>query len=258
METTSSAGVFFSSARPAAVDMPHLITALDAELIGKVAHLTKTKMGLWNVPAPFDEQDVFERAREAAPLSAWTLPANQAEILSFGAQVQEAIFGTKLMMVDANFDEPTFLRLAVTTGKRLETGAYVTQGYQDLPQLAELVELCSWTLIPVGPERSKGLFLTSRAKADWVAKLEEWCEREGRNQGRVRLENGMLVYVERPAPEKYRNNAVAHCIDGFLGDMEMYFGGADESILGAVGERIRARRQLQENIARSKQDETQV
>ena len=258
METTSSAGVFFSSAQLAVVDLPHLITALDAELIGKVAHLTKAKIGLWNVPAPFDEQDVFERAREAAPLSAWTLPANQAEILSFGAQVQEAIFGTKLMMVDANFDEPTLHRLAITSGKRLETGAYVTQGYQDLPQLAELIELCAWALIPVGPERSKGLFLTNQAKADWVAKLDEWCEREGRNQGRVRLENGALVYAERPAPEKYRNNAVAHCIDGFLGDMEMYFGGADESILNTVGERIRARRQLQESIARSKQDQTQV
>ena len=80
METTSSAGLFFSSAQPAAVDLPHLITALDAELIGKVAHLTKSKIGLWKVPAPFDEQDVFERAREAAPLSAWMLPANQAEI----------------------------------------------------------------------------------------------------------------------------------------------------------------------------------
>ena len=258
METTSSAGLFFSSAQPAAVGLPHLITALDAELIGKVAHLTKAKIGLWNVPAPFDEQDVFERAREAAPLSAWMLPANQAEILSFGAQVQEAIFGTKLMMVDADFNEATLARIAVTTGKRLETGAYVTPGFQDLPQLAELLELCGWTLIPVGPERSKGLFLTGRARADWIVKLEEWCEREGRNQGRARLENGRLVYVERSAPEKYRGNAVAHCIDGFLGDMEMYFGGADESILDAVGERIRARRQLQESIARSKQDQTQV
>ena len=257
METTSAAGIFFASQKPAALDLPHLITALDAELIGKVAHLTKAKIGLWNVPAPFDEQDVFERAREAAPLSAWALPANQAELLSFGAQVQEAIFGTKLMMVDADFDEATLARLAVTTGKRLETGAYVTQGFQDLPQLAELVELCRWTLIPIGPERSKGLFLASRIKADWIAKLEEWCEREGRNQGRVRLENGTPIYVEHPAPDKYRNNAVAHCIDGFLGDMEMYFGGADESVLEAVRERIWARRQLQASVARSKQDRTQ-
>ena len=258
METTSSAGTFFASQRPAALELPHLITALDAELIGKVAHLTKANIGLWNVPAPFDDQDVFDRAREAAPLSTWALPANQAEILSFGAHVQEAIFGTKLMMVDADFDEATLARLAVTTGKRLDTGAYVTQGYQDLPQLAELVELCRWTLIPIGPERSKGLFLADRAKADWIAKLEEWCEREGRNQGRVRLENGTPTYVERAAPDKYRDNAVAHCIDGFLGEMEMYFGGADESILEAIGERIRARRQLQATIARSKQDQTQV
>lgn len=258
METTSSAGTFFCSQRPAALELPHLITALDAELIGKVAHLTKAKIGLWNVPAPFDDQDVFERAREAAPLSAWTLPANQAELLSFGAQVQEAIFGARLMMVDADFDEMTLARLAVTTGTRLETGAYVTQGFQDLPQLGELVELCGWILIPVGPERSKALFLTSRAKADWIVKLDEWCEREGRNQGRVRVENGALVYVERPAPDKYRRNAVAHCIDGFLGDMEMYFGGADESIVDAISERIQSRRRLQESVARSKQERTQV
>lgn len=254
---TSSAGVFFSSPRPAAAEMPHLITALDAELIGKVAHLTRARMGLWNVPAPFDEQDVFDRAREAAPLSAWTLPANQAEVLSFGAQVQEAIFGTRLMMVNAEFDEPTLVRLAVTTGKRLESGAYVTQGFQDLPQLPELVELCGWALIPIGPERSKGLFLASLSKADWIAKLQEWCDREGRNHGAVRVEDGSLIYAERSAPEKYRSNAVAHCIDGFLGDMEMYFGGADESIVEAIGERIRARRQLQENIVRSKQEQTQ-
>ncbi len=258
METTSSAGTYFSSLRPAALDMPHLITALDAELIGKVAHLTKARIGLWNVPAPFDERDVFDRAREAAPLSAWMLPANQAEVLSFGAQVQEAIFGTRLMMVDAEFDEPTLVRLAVTVGKRLESGAYVTQGFQDLPQLPELIELCEWALIPIGPERSKGLFLTCQSKADWIAKLQEWCDREGRNHGQIRVEDGVLIHIERSAPEKYRNNAVAHCIDGFLSDMEMYFGSANESIVGAIGERIRARRLLQENIARSKQEQTQV
>jgi len=67
-----------------------------------------------------------------------------------------------------------------------------------------------------------------------------------------------LISNERPAPDKYRRNAVGHCIDGFLGDMEMYFGGADESIVDAIGERIRARRRLQESVARSKQDRTQV
>lgn len=252
MKTDLSDTQFFGSPRPAAAELLHLITALDAELIGKMAHLTKSKPGLWPVAAPFDENDVFERARESAPFNAWALPANQAEVLAFSHVIQEAVFGVKLMMLDANFDEGTLARLAVTTGQRLETGAYVTRGFQDLPELPRLIEQCGWALIPIGPERSRGLFLVSAANADWIAKMQEWCEREGRNCGQIRSEQGRLVFHDQPAPEKYRANAIAHRIDVFLGNVEVLFGEPDESILPEVERRIQARKKLQADIARTK------
>jgi hypothetical protein len=245
--------LYFSSARPPVLELPHLITVLDAELIGKVVHLTKSKPGLWPVPAPFDEQDVYDVARESAPFSAWALPANHGEVLAFSPMIQEAIFGAKLMMVDATFDEATLARLAVTTGQRMETGAYVTQGYQDLSALPQLISQCGWALIPIGPERSKGLFVVSSEKADWIAKMHEWCDREGRNFGEIKLEGGSLTIVDRPASDKYRDNAIAHHIDGFLGDMEVYFGGVDESILPMIERRMQVRRKLREDVARAEQ-----
>jgi hypothetical protein len=254
MDSTAIPATFFASSRPAALNLPHLITALDAELIGKVAHLTKSKPGLWPVPAPFDEQDVYDRARESAPFAAWSLPANQAEVLAFGPIIQEAIFGTKLMFLDAAFPEEALVQLAVLRGERLATGAYVTWGFQELPQLPELVERCGWALIPIGPERSQGLFVVSPSKADWLAKLQEWCEREGRNFSQLRVEEGKLKLIEQPAPARYRDNAIAHHIDAFLGGLEVFFGGVDESILPAIEQRIQARRKLRQDLARSKQD----
>jgi len=247
---------FFSSAQPPAVGLPHFITALDAELIGKVAHLTKSKPGLWPVAAPFDDNDVFDRARESAPFNAWALSANQAEVLSFGPVVQEAIFGVKLMMLDATFDEATLVRLAVTTGQRLETGAYVTRGFQDLPELPHLVEQCGWVLIPVGPERSRGLFVASQAKAGWITKMQEWCEREGRNFGQIRPVGDALVFHDQPAPTSYRGKAMAHRIDVFLGNLEVLFGEPDESILPEIERRLQFRRKLQADVARSKHGQT--
>jgi len=247
---------FFSSAQPAAAGLPHFITALDAELIGKLAHLTKSKPGLWPIPAPFDDNDVFDRARESAPFNAWALPVNQAEVLGYGPVVQEAIFGVKLMLLDANFDEPTLVRLAVTTGHRLETGAYVTRGFQDLPELPQLVEQCGWVLIPVGPERSRGLFVASHANAGWIAKMQEWCERDGRNFGQARPERDAVIFHNQPAPPKYRAKAIAHRIDVFLGNLEVLFGEPGESILPEIERRIQSRRKLQADVARSRRGPT--
>ena len=258
MGTVLSMTQFFSSAQPPDAGLPHFITALDAELIGKVAHLTKSKPGLWPVAAPFDDNDVFDRARESASFTAWALPANQAEVLAFSPVVQEAIFGVKLMMLNATFDEATLTRLAVTTGQRLETGAYITRGFQDLQELPQLVAQCGWVLIPIGPERSRGLFVASQANAGWIAKMQEWCEREGRNFGQLRRENDKSVFHDQPAPEKYRANAVAHRIDVFLGNLEVLFGEPDESILPEIERRIQTRRKLQADIARSKHGQTPV
>ena len=252
MEKLIPAENFFSNPHPVVLDLPHLITAIDADLLGKIVHLTKSKPGLWGFVAPFDENDVFDRAREAAPFSAWALPGNQAELLSFGPLVQEAVFGIKLMMLDAAFDEATLLRLAITSGERLETGAYIVHGYQDLPTLAELVGLCEWVLIPIGPERSKAVFITCESRSEWVVMLKAWCDRDGRNSGRLREDGGKLFIAETPAPEKNRENAIAHRIDRLLGELETYFGGTDGSVGALLEKRIQARQKLQEDIARSK------
>lgn len=252
MDRIIPAESFFHHAHPAALDLPHLITAIDADLLGKIVHLTKAKVGLWGVTAPFDENDVFDRARESAPFSAWALPANQAEVLSFGLLTQEAVFGIKLMMVDANFDEATLVKLATTSGQRLETGAYITHGYQDLPKLADLLALCGWALIPIGAERSKALFITSAEDGELVTALKTWCDRDGRNTGVLKNEGGKLVIVESSAPDKYRENAVAHRVDRLLGELECYFGGANEAVIEVIRKRIELRAKLQQDIARSK------
>jgi hypothetical protein len=230
-----------------------MITALDAEFIGKLVHLTKSKPGLWPVAAPFDEHDVYDSARESAPLAAWALPANQAEVLAFSPMIQEAIFGGKLMFLDATFDEATLARLAVTTGQRLETGAYVTRGYQDLPELPQLVAQCGWVLIPIGPERSRGLLVVSAGQAGWITAMHEWCEREGRNHGELKLEGEALSILDQLASDKFRNNAIAHRIDGFLGDLEVFFGEADESVLPLIEQRMQARRKIRQEVARARQ-----
>ena len=40
MEVTLSADSYFSTPNPAAIELPHLLTALDAELLGEITHLT--------------------------------------------------------------------------------------------------------------------------------------------------------------------------------------------------------------------------
>ena len=243
---------WFESPDPAVLVLPHLITALDAELIGKVTQLTKSKPGIWNVPAPFDEYDGFDNMRETAPLSAWALPLNQGEVQSFGPLVTESVFGVKLMFVDAAADERLLIEHAVCAGRRLPTGAYVTQGYQDLATLPHVLERIGWVLIPLAPDASRALFATSAAKASWVAQLREWCEREGRNFFTARRKGREWTCVEHLAPAKYRENAIAHRIDGFLGDFAVYFGAVDESLLATIEERICERRKLQKEVARLK------
>lgn len=246
-----AAGVF-ASAEPTILGLGHLVTALDGELIGKVTHLTQAKPGLWPLPAPFDEEDRFDNTREAAPLAAWALPANQREVQSFGPLVAEAVFGAKIMFLDAAADEAFLAQIATSPGHRLETGAWVTRAYQDLPQLPEVIQRIGWALIPIGPERSQGLFIVSAANAPWLSKLADWCDREGRNHGEFRLVNGSLALADEGAPEQFRRQAMAHQADQFLFGFETYFGEPEDNVLDLVRERLAARRALREKIARAR------
>jgi hypothetical protein len=128
----------------------------------------------------------------------------------------------------------------------------VTQGYQDLAALPRVLEGIGWALIPVGPDASRALFATNPARANWVTQLREWCEREGRNFITAQRDGQEWVFVEHPAPARYRENAIAHRIDKFLGDFTPYFGAAEESLLPMIEARIRERRKLQEEVTRLK------
>jgi hypothetical protein len=253
MSNLSPAAPCFSSPRPAALGLPHLITALDAELIGQVSHLTRSHPGLWSVPAPFDGNDQFDNTRESAPLAWWALPLNQAEVQGLRWHVAEAVFGSKLMFVNSVADETVLAQLAVPLGRRLDTGAYVTDGYEDLPSLSALLDRIDWALIPLGPERSRALFITRATSGDWVEKLREWTDHQGRSTAMLRDEAGTLVLAGRPAPAKYRDNAMAQRIDGFLGDLETLFGEADPALVQALEQRLQVRRELRQRIESARQ-----
>src|SRR5262245_45350602 len=77
MQRILPAADFFSTPNPSAIGLPHLVAPLDAELIGKVAQLTKSHPGIWNVPAPFDTEDRFDNLRDNIPIATWALPLNQ-------------------------------------------------------------------------------------------------------------------------------------------------------------------------------------
>src|SRR5262249_17945386 len=201
-------------------------------------------LGLWHLPAPYDEQGHYDPQRESGPLAAWGLSLNQDELLSFSPRVQEAIFAEKFMFVDAAADEVALTRLATTPGQRLDPGGWVIGGYEDLPELPEVIARCGWVLIPVAPERSHALFITAPSSRDWLVKLVEWCQRDGRNHGSFHRRGEELVLTEHPAPEPFRENARRRRIDVFLGQLEAHFGEAGPSLGSLVAEQVEARRQL--------------
>jgi hypothetical protein len=246
--------LFFSSPRPGVVDLPHIITAMDAELIGRVAHLTNSKPGLWRLTAPYDENDVFDPWREAAPFRQWELPANQAELLASGRFAAEALFGTQAILLDSAIDEAAVFALTDVRGQRRDNGGFYVDGLHDLPALPQLLNLTRWALMPVAPDRGHGLFVTAPDHASWVETLREWCERRGRSHCRVALEDGKLALAEANAPDDTRERAAAAQIDLFLGKMDRYFRLADDSLLPRIQQRLEAARRMRYDVEQAKRD----
>jgi hypothetical protein len=246
--------LFFSSPRPGVVDLPHIITALDAELIGRVAHLTKCKPGLWRVSAPYDENDVFDPWREEAPFREWELPANQAELLAPGRFAAEALFGTKCILLDSAIDEAAVFALTDVRGRRRDNGGFYVDSLHDLPALPQLLKLTRWSLMPVAPDRGDGLFVTAPDHSSWVETLREWCERRGRSHCRVTIEDGNLALLEVNAPENARERAADAQIDLFLGKMDRYFRLADDSLLPRIQQRLEAARRMRHEVEQAKGD----
>lgn len=242
----------FFRAEPAVAALPHLITMLDGELVGKVSQLTKSRPGLWPLPAPFDEHDNYNEVRESANFAAWGLPLNQAEVQGMGRLIRDALFGANLLLMSSAIDEAVVGPLAQTHGQRLENGAWFTPGYQDIPELPKVVELARWVLIPLGPGRNRALFAAAADQAEWITKLQDWCERQGRDLWKLSPATDGIRLVHCPAPDKFRNNAIRHRIDRFLGDMELWFGSANGELATRVQQRIDDLDRLRENIARAK------
>lgn len=249
-----SPSLFFSVPQPAVTGLPHIITALDGELIAKVAHLTESTPGLWHLPAPYDENDVFDpwRDAEATKFSAWSLPANQAELMAPGRWAQEALFGTHAILLDSEVDEAAVIAVAQLRAERKDNGGFYQERFQDWPGLPRLLEITSWALLPVAPDRSHGLFVAAPGREEWVEKLRAFCERTGRSHCRVALQEGQAVVIDSPAPDDARERAAAQQIDMFLARMGRYFRLDDESLLPRLQRRIAAARQLNHAVAQAK------
>jgi hypothetical protein len=249
-----SSAMFFSVPDPAAVSLPHLITALDPELLGKVAHLTDSSPGLWHLPAPFDEDDVFDPWRDAAqtPFARWGLPANQADLMGGGRWTTEALFGTHCILLDAGLDEPAVAAVAQLRAERHDNGGFYQEHFEDWPGLPRLLELTPWALLPVTPDRSLGLFVTAPGRAEWVRELEAWCGRVGRHYYRGVKRDGVLAIEETPAPTEARARAAASQADQFLSRADRYFRLSDDEVLALVRDRLEAGRRLRAEVAKAR------
>jgi hypothetical protein len=254
MSAELTLGELFVAVDPAVAGLPHLITVLDGDLLGKISHLTKTRPGLWPLPAPFDENDLYNETREGAPFADWGLALNQAEVLGLGRLIKDALFGANLMLMSAEIDEAKVTPLAQTRGQRLANGAWFTPGYQDLPDLPGIVELAGWVLIPVGPGRARALFVASPARSEWLTKLQEWCGRQGRDIWKVSREDQRTVLHRIPAPSPFREQAIRRRIDLFIGEMELWHDGPGEDLPGRIQERLEALDKLRADIARARPD----
>jgi hypothetical protein len=243
--------LFFNPAPPVAA-LPHLITILDGELIGKISQLTKARPGLWPLPAPFDENDQYNEMRESAKFADWGLPLNQSEVQGVGRMVKEALFGANLMLINSAVDEARLTPISQTQGQRLENGAWFTPGYQDIPQLVKIVELAGWVLIPIGPGRSRALVAVTPAESGIIEKLQEWCERQGRDVWKLVRGQERTLLTHFPAPNPARENAIRRRIDLFLGEMELWFGDVGDGLGARIGERVEQSRLLRENISKAR------
>ncbi|MFM1769944.1 MAG: hypothetical protein RJA22_2473 [Verrucomicrobiota bacterium] len=254
MSEPLSAGLFFSVPDPVVAGLPHLLTALDGELMAKVAHLTGSKPGLWHLPAPLDEEDVWDplRDEESTPFARWALPGNQAELMGGGRWVTEALFGTHCILLDAGLDEPAVLAAAQLRAERHDNGGFYQEHFEDWAGWPRLLALTPWALVPVAPDRSHGLFVAAPGREEWVRELAAWCGRVGRTHWRAERGSGGLVLVETAAPAEARARAAAGQVDMFLARMDRYFRMEDGELRGCLAERLEAVRRLRAEVARAR------
>ncbi|MCY3021694.1 MAG: hypothetical protein NTW87_22000 [Planctomycetota bacterium] len=200
----------FLSSRPSAAFVPHLLTHFDAELLSAVVRINGAKLGVWNIPAPFSEDDRYEPYRENAPLSAWTLALNQQELLNLSTTVSGLIFGNETMIVNSSADESVLAECERQCGE---------QGYEDLPDFAAVLAKINWALIPVDQEHERALFVASEEKVDYVHLLHAWCHQHGRTVSTIAFDGDKVLLQHHPAPPEARQQAAVEHGYQLLGKM---------------------------------------
>ena len=219
----------FSSPQPAAATLPHLITAFDARLLNGLVSINGAKLGVWKLPAPYDENDNFLPFREGVPLSAWALPYNQGDVLAN----HNIVTGEPILIVDSGSDEKA-LQAATDALEKIESGDDENQhrpGFQDLAELPALLAKIGWAIIPVGRNQDQALFISSPARKDYVVLLGEWCHRNGRAFARVSTDAAAPLTVY-PAPDDARRNLLFNEGAEFANRMALYGIQGDELVAG--------------------------
>ena len=227
----------FSSDQPSAAKAPHLITALDADLIGALVHINGAKAGVWHAAAPYDDNDSYQPFRENLALSAWSLAYNQGELLELTGYSGSQVCGSDTMVVDSACDEKVLLEAEKTLGEGT---------YADLPDFPKLLHKIGWALVAIGEEKNFALVLTSEVKRTYLDMLQRWCHDKGRTF--YTLSNG--VVRPWPAPDDARRQLAFEQGGQFLAKMS-HFGIDGAEALAHVGE-------LLKRIAEQGESEPQV
>jgi uncharacterized protein YoaH (UPF0181 family) len=219
----------FVSPKPSAALVPHFITYLDADLLQAVVRVNGAKLGVWNVPAPYGEDDRYEPYRENAPLAAWAMALNQQELLNLGVNISGLVLGNETMIVDSSADEGILAECEKTCGE---------QGYEDLEDFQKLLAKIKWALIPIDPEHDRALFVASEEKRDYVELLRNWCQQRGRAVTMIALEEDKYTLKHYLAPEEARQQAAIEHGYQYLAKMG-HFGISPAEALNAVAEALK-------------------
>lgn len=199
MNETELAAHFFESSKPSAALVPNLISVLDTDLFNAIVAINGAKPGVWNSPAPYDEEDRYQPFRENSALSSWALAYNQGELLALAGYSNTLVFGNDTMIVSCACDEKALAAIEAERGE---------QGYHELAGFPKLLQKIGWALIAVGPEKNFGLFVASEANRGYVSLLQKWCHDRGRTFYRLAMNAESPAMTTYAAPAETRARAI--------------------------------------------------
>jgi hypothetical protein len=152
---------------PSFATIPHLVLRRDSEAWREIAHITGTAPGPWPLRPPRCQGGDLGCDAECL-LSAWCLPANQADLPAICG-------GTDFdVLLNCKVDEQVLSRFIPVTG--LEDTDRI---WEVVP---ELVKECSWIAVPT-TECVFIIFICIRDREKWVSELKSWAENRGKKWG---------------------------------------------------------------------------